>query len=97
MPASPQGAAALSQQRQDLISSRLAVLEPSHLEVVDESHQHAGHAGSVDGANHYRVIIASPKFQGLNPVARHRLVYSHLKDLIPHPVHALAIETRLNP
>lgn len=88
---------ALSRQRRELISSRLTALEPSHLEVIDESHQHVGHAGSTDGANHFRVIIASSQFQGLTPVARHRLVYDRLSDLIPHPVHALAIETRPNP
>jgi len=89
--------APLSQQRRELISSRLEALQPSHLEVIDESHQHVGHAGSTDGANHFRVIISSSQFQGLSPVARHRLVYDRLSDLIPHPVHALAIETRLKP
>lgn len=77
--------------REDLIRARLASLEPQDLRIIDESHLHAGHAGNRDGANHYRVIIASPRFKGLSPVARHRLVYDCLDDLMPFPIHALAI------
>ena len=73
------------------VQERLAALEPSHIEVVDESHLHAGHAGAKGGACHLRVFISSPQFQGLSPVARHRLVYDRLQDLIPFPIHALAI------
>jgi BolA protein len=70
-------------------------LAPSELEVIDESYQHAGHAGA-DGSGfgtHFRVRIASPMFTGKLPVARHRLVYDALQDFIDRGLHALAIET----
>ncbi|MBU5877057.1 BolA/IbaG family iron-sulfur metabolism protein, partial [Vibrio cholerae O1] len=60
----------------------------AHLEVIDESHLHAGHAGAKGGASHFRLIISSPKFTGLNTLARHRLVYDRVTDLMPHPIHA---------
>ena len=70
---------------------------PTHLEVLDESAAHLGHAGQ-DGTGagtHFRVRIASPLFAGKPRVARHRLVYDALRDFIErdHGVHALAIET----
>lgn len=80
-------------EREVLLRERLQALEPTLLEIVDESHLHAGHAGARDGASHFRVIIATPQFAGLGPLARHRLVYDRVQDLIPHPIHALAIET----
>ncbi|MCJ9713838.1 BolA family transcriptional regulator, partial [Bordetella hinzii] len=67
-----------SQDRAALIRERLAPLAPSQLEISDESHLHAGHAGAQGGAGHYRVLIVSEAFAGLTPVARHRLVYHHL-------------------
>jgi BolA protein len=70
-------------------------LQPGTLEVLDESAQHAGHAGA-DGSGfgtHFRVRIASPLFTGKNRVARHRLVYDALHDFLARGVHALAIET----
>jgi BolA protein len=75
----------------DLIRERLGGLAPAQLEIIDESHLHAGHAGSRNGASHFRIIISSAQFNGLTPVARHRLVYDRLHDLIPYPIHALAI------
>ena len=80
--------------RIDLIRTRLAALEPQTLEIEDESHLHAGHAGAAGGAGHYRLRIVADCFAGLAPVARHRLVYHHLQDLIPFPIHALAIDAR---
>jgi len=80
-------------ERAALLQERLLALEPTLLEITDESHLHAGHAGARDGASHFRVIIATPQFAGLGPLARHRLVYDRVQDLIPHPIHALAIET----
>lgn len=70
------------------------LLAPTRLEVVDESSAHAGHAGA-DGTGsgtHFRVRIASPRFAGLAPVARHRLVYDALRDFLDRGLHALAIE-----
>ena len=78
-----------------LLDARLRErLQPSRLEVLDESHQHAGHAGSngTDFGTHFRVRIASPLFTNRSRVARHRLVYDALQDFIDQGLHALAIE-----
>jgi len=80
-----------------LIRQRLAALEPVALHIEDESHLHAGHAGAAGGAGHYRIHIAAACFSGLSPVARHRLVYDRLFDLIPHSIHALAINAKPSP
>lgn len=84
----------MSGDRIALIRERLAALAPASLAVEDESHLHAGHAGARGGAGHYRVRIVASCFKGLSPVARHRLVYDHLSDLMPHAIHALAIEAQ---
>ena len=71
------------------------LLQPSHVEVIDESWQHAGHAGA-DGTGsgtHFRVRIASPMFAGRSRVAQHRLVYDALRTFVERGLHALAIET----
>lgn len=80
----------------DQIRERLQSLQPTHLEIIDESHLHAGHAGSQSGASHFRVIISSPLFGSMKPLQRHRLVYDQLTDLIPFPIHALAIAASVN-
>ena len=66
---------------------------PTRLEVVDDSHLHAGHAGAREGG-HYTVRILSERFDGLGRVARHRLVYDPLSDWIPARIHALSIDAR---
>lgn len=71
-----------------------AALDPQDLAVQDDSHLHAGHAGAREG-RHFSVRIASARFNGLSRVARHRLVYDALHDLIPQGIHALAIDARL--
>jgi BolA protein len=80
----------------DALHARLQeTLAPTRLEVLDESWQHAGHAGA-DGTGfgtHFRVRIASPRFAGLGKVAQHRLVYDALRDFTARGLHALAIET----
>ena len=78
------------------LSARLqAALSPTALEVLDESAAHAGHAGAgAEGyGTHFRVRIAAPAFDGLRPVARHRLVYDALREFMDRGLHALAIET----
>ena len=70
-----------------------AALLPSSLEVGDDSHLHAGHAGAREG-RHFHVRIVSSRFAGLTRVKRHRLVYDSLEPLIPQGIHALAIEAR---
>jgi BolA protein len=72
------------------IRTRLEALSPSALNLEDESAQHAGHAGASSGG-HYRLTIVSKQFEGLNAVARHRLVYQTLGDLMQKGIHALAI------
>ena len=77
------------------IRSRLAALEPTRLELEDESAQHAGHAGAAPGGQtHWRLSIVSPRFAGQPTVARHRMVYQALGELMQHPIHALAITAR---
>jgi BolA protein len=66
-------------------------LQPCELDVQDDSHLHAGHAGAREGA-HLRVRITSARFAGCSRVARHRLVYDALRELMPHGIHALAVE-----
>jgi len=76
------------------IEARLrAALEPLSVEVRDDSHLHAGHAGAREGG-HYTVTIVSPRFTGLQRVARHRLVYHSLAELMQQGIHALAIDAR---
>ncbi|MBN8279199.1 MAG: BolA family transcriptional regulator [Gammaproteobacteria bacterium] len=74
-----------------LIRQRLASLEPSLLEVEDESHLHVGHEGARDGRGHFHVRIASARFRGLAALARHRLVYDALGDLLATDIHAVRI------
>lgn len=64
------------------------------IELQDDSHLHAGHAGSAGGAGHFTVRIVSPRFAGRPTVARHRLVYDAVRDWMPHRVHALVIVAR---
>lgn len=77
-----------------LVRIRLALeqaLSPQALEIIDDSHLHAGHAGAAGGAGHYRVRIVSPAFDGQAALARHRTVYAALKHLMPQEIHALSI------
>lgn len=67
---------------------------PTQLTVEDESHHHAGHAGAADGRSHFRVRIVADAFRGLTPLARHRLVYAAVDDLLKTDIHALAIEAQ---
>ena len=73
------------------IRERLSALDPKHLDVIDESALHAGHPGAAGGAGHYRLIIVSARFDGMNMVARHRLIYQTLGDLMEKQIHALTI------
>ncbi len=66
--------------------------EPTFLHILDESHLHAGHAGAADGHGHFRVTIRASAFRNLAPLARHRLVYAAVADLLETDIHALAID-----
>jgi BolA protein len=75
------------------IERRLAAsLSPAEITLVDDSAKHAGHAGAASGGGHYNLRIVSSRFAGLARVARHRLVYDSLSDLMRNAIHALAIE-----
>lgn len=78
--------------RIDLIRERLAALEPVSLEIEDESHLHAGHAGARSGGGHFRLRLVSDCFQGHGTLARHRMIYAALGDMMQGPIHALAIK-----
>ena len=69
-------------------------LAPVALEIEDESHRHAGHAGARDGRGHFRVDVVSAAFTGLNPIARHRAVYAAVGGLMETDIHALSIRAR---
>lgn len=71
-------------------------LAPVDCEIEDESHLHAGHAGAASGGGHYRLRVVSDRFAGLSKVARHRLVYDCLREMMPKDIHALAM-TLLTP
>ena len=85
----------MSQVTAELIETtlRAALGEIQALDVINESHLHAGHVGAAEGS-HWRVRIACPRMTGLTPVARHRLVYDALQSVIPQGIHALAIEAK---
>jgi BolA protein len=68
-------------------------LGASHVEVIDDSAAHAGHLGAQGGGGHFRVLVVSPRFEGLSPVAAQRLVYSALGDFMTTDVHALEMRT----
>ncbi|WP_343226200.1 BolA family protein [Lysobacter sp. 5GHs7-4] len=83
------------EQRVDAIRAALvAALSPQSLDVVDDSHRHAGHAGAQDGRGHFNVDIVSAAFVGLNSIARHRAVYAALGEMMTTDIHALAIKAR---
>lgn len=75
------------------IKFKLLSLEPTFIELQDESTLHAGHRGN-GGGGHFKLVIKSPRFNNLPPVARHRLVYQVLDDLIPSKIHALSIRAQ---
>jgi BolA protein len=72
--------------------ARLAVLNPTILEIIDESRKHAGHAGARDGGGHYVVRIVSAQFAGKSTVARHRMIYSAMGELMKREIHALTLQ-----
>lgn len=82
----------LHETRKQWIEQQLQALEPSTLNIIDESHLHLGHEGAKSGASHFSVVIVSAKFEGLSPVQRHQLVYAQLQSYIPHEIHALKIK-----
>jgi len=83
----------MTETRVEKIRDRLEQkLQPEMLEIEDESRLHAGHAGARDGRGHFRVTVISPAFAGLSRIARHRLVFEALDELMETDIHALAVQ-----
>lgn len=80
--------------RIERMRAALQALQPSHLEVIDESHKHAGHEGARDGRGHFALDIVSEAFAGLAPLARHRRVYQAMGEMMQTDIHALSIRAR---
>lgn len=86
----------ITMSRVELLRERLQnALSPSLLEIRDDSALHVGHVGAREGGGHFHVTIASVAFVGRNTIARHRLVYDAVNDLMPKTIHALSIDARL--
>jgi BolA protein len=84
--------ATANESRLERIRALLQVaLQPSQLEVGDDSHLHVGHAGAASGGGHFRVKIVSERFEGQRLVMRHRLVYDAVQGMMHTDIHALAI------
>lgn len=82
--------------RLGVIRQRLeAAFAPTRLEVRDDSHRHAGHAGARDGRGHFDVLIVSDEFAGMSTLSSHRAIYAALGSLMTTDIHALSI--RVNP
>jgi intracellular septation protein len=88
-PAVPTAPASRAQRLRERLQNRFA---PAQLLVEDESHLHEGHAGAADGHSHFRIRIVAEAFRGIPSVARHRLIYAAVDDLMKSDIHALAIE-----
>ena len=75
-----------------MMRQRLAALDPTLLDIIDESPKHAGHKGARGGGGHYRLHIVSMQFAGKNTMARHRMIYSALGEMMKREIHALNIQ-----
>lgn len=83
----------MNERRIERIRDCLAhALEPTELEITDESHKHVGHAGAKSGKGHFHVRIVSRHFAELTPLRRHRLIYAAVGDLMDTEIHALTID-----
>ena len=79
--------------RVEAIRERLSSqLQPAQLDIIDESHLHAGHAGAASGAGHFAVTIRSDTFNGKSLIERHRMIYLAVDDLMKSEIHALSIK-----
>jgi BolA protein len=75
----------------DRIRTKLLALEPLAIDITDDSASHVGHAGAASGGGHYQLRLVSARFNGQSKIARHRLVYDLLADLMQREIHALAM------
>jgi BolA protein len=85
-----------SPRAQRIVSELQRALHTDRVELIDDSHLHAGHAGARDGRGHFRVRVVSPDFAGLRTLQRHQLVYRSLGEMMQTDIHALSI-TALTP
>lgn len=76
----------------ELITQKLAVLDPQQIKIMDESARHSGHAGARSGGGHYILTIVSLKFAGRSRLERHRLVYDALQEMMHKDIHALGVK-----
>jgi BolA protein len=70
----------------------LAAFQPTQIEIIDDSHKHAGHEGARSGGGHYTLHIVSAQFAGKSTLVRHRMIYSTLGEMMKHDIHALNIK-----
>jgi BolA protein len=85
----------LNPERMERIRERITTaLAPVSLEVADDSHKHAGHAGARGGQGHFSVTVVSVAFAGKASLTRHRLVYAALGDMMTTDIHALVITAK---
>jgi BolA protein len=78
-----------------MIRARLErAFAPSELDIVDDSHRHAGHAGAKDGRGHFSVRIVSQRFAGTKTIERHRMVYAAMGSLMQTDIHALSVDAQ---
>jgi BolA protein len=78
---------------ESIVRERLAGLKPLRLELIDDSALHAGHAGARSGGGHYRLLVVSAEFSGKSTLARHRIIYDALGELMRSKIHALSIQS----
>lgn len=78
--------------RIDQMRTMLATFQPTQIEIIDDSHKHAGHEGARSGGGHYTLHIVSSQFAGKPTLARHRMIYSALGEMMKHDIHALNIK-----
>jgi BolA protein len=85
----------MSAERIEMIRERLTkTLQPSELEIIDESAMHAGHAGAASGGGHFIVNIVAAAFNDITLIQRHRLVYDAVDDIMHREIHALSIQAK---
>jgi BolA protein len=82
----------MSERMKQIEAKLRAALRPESLDLIDDSHKHAGHAGARGGAGHFDLTIVSEKFSGVNTVGRHRLIYEALAEMMLGEIHALSIK-----
>lgn len=78
----------------ETMQDKLLSLDPVSIDIIDESHKHAGHAGARDGGGHYLLKIITPRFAGMTTMARHRMIYSALGEMMKRDIHALNIQAK---